>query len=157
MFRSEGTAVAPFDELTCELTYPHPFHPSAVVELEGLQVREKSFNRDRFHKFMEKYKAILFPAFQIQRALQTKVCGAAFWQRLAERRAALSPEIAYVSIAELLDSVSAQRECNILRLAAAYFARVGGCLLAGQDGAALRGRADSSRQLRRCLSFSRRG
>lgn len=77
---------------------------SAVVNLEELQAREKSFNRDRFHKFMDKYKAILFPAFQIQRALQTKVCGGAFWQRLAERRAAMSPDAAYISIAELLDS-----------------------------------------------------
>ena len=48
---------------------------------------------------MDKYKAIIFPAFQIQRALQTKVCGGAFWQRLAERRAAMCRHTAELGIA----------------------------------------------------------
>lgn len=53
---------------------------------------------------MMHHQAALLPAFQLQSAMQDKICGAAFWQEQTAKRAALSSEL-YVSIASMMDPV----------------------------------------------------
>eukprot|EP01032_Pedospumella_encystans_P011239 gene11240-13079_t len=75
---------------------------SAVSELLDLAECGKSLNAERCHSFLLKHKAVLFPAFQVQRVLQHKVCGVPFWEKKAEQRASLVPGL-YISTATILD------------------------------------------------------
>jgi len=70
--------------------------------------RKKTFTMDKFHTFMMKHQPVLFPAFQMQLAVQTKIIGTSYWQRQTEHRVKLSKlinEDTYVSIAKLVDKV----------------------------------------------------
>lgn len=43
-------------------------------------------SREQFHKFAAKHPALLFPAFQLQNALQKKIMGVRFWDAAARKR-----------------------------------------------------------------------
>lgn len=64
---------------------------------------------DKFHTFMMNHQAVLFPAFQMQLAVQNKIIGTSYWLKQTEQRVKLSKLInnnTYVSIAQLIDRVS---------------------------------------------------
>ncbi len=45
---------------------------------------------ERFAVFAQTHPALLYPAFILQSRLQSAVCGAAFWRRLADKRVVLA-------------------------------------------------------------------
>ena len=61
--------------------------PSRIsLELQQFEEKKQNFDAEKFHKFMLYHQAMLFPAFQMQQALQRKILGTSFWERQSERR-----------------------------------------------------------------------
>jgi len=58
---------------------------------------------DAFVAFARDNPALLFPAFEMQRKIQVKIMGEAFWRRVLERRIELTDDGAnFVSVKQLL-------------------------------------------------------
>lgn len=47
---------------------------------------KEPFKVDSFRRFVKTHQAMLFPAFQMQLALQRKFLGVSFWECIANRR-----------------------------------------------------------------------
>lgn len=60
------------------------------------------FDIQEFRKFVKTHQALLFPAFQMQFALQKKILGKGFWTNNAERRLRLS-DGNYISIQKFME------------------------------------------------------
>lgn len=59
---------------------------------------------EAFCKFAKNHNALLFPAFEMQTALQTATLGTAFWQHNSERRIEISKG-RFVPIGKLMELV----------------------------------------------------
>ena len=58
---------------------------------------------DQFAAFSKDNPALLFPAFEMQRKIQTKVMGESFWRKILERRIALTDDGSnFVSVKQIL-------------------------------------------------------
>jgi hypothetical protein len=67
------------------------------VEKDLRDIGDSPLNIDQFRMFAKSHQALLFPAFQMQSALQRKVLGYKFWEKNANRRIKFSNG-KYVSI-----------------------------------------------------------
>lgn len=63
------------------------------------------FKIDTFRIFVKTHRAMLFPAFQVQLALQRKFLGTAFWENNANRRMEICNG-KYVSVGTFISEVS---------------------------------------------------
>lgn len=82
-----------------------PYYLSAQAELDSFRTRNEKFNVYKFHRFMRNHQAMLYPAFQMQQALHTKIVGESFWEKQTARREARS-QGEYVSLAHFMLAVS---------------------------------------------------
>ena len=62
-------------------------------------------DKNEFVRFCMKRKALLFPAFQMQETLRTKIMGAAFWNEMSKRRGEIT-EHGKVDIMVVLNSIT---------------------------------------------------
>jgi hypothetical protein len=86
---------------------------SVANDLKALESSGQLMSVTQFRQFAKSHQALLFPAFQMQLALQLKVLGQGFWERNAQRRIKFS-DGQYVSIEKFILGV---RCMNILLLA----------------------------------------
>lgn len=63
------------------------------------------FNIDMFHAFVKSHPGFLFPAFQIQHMLQSKIIGTHYWSTASDKRIKLSNG-QYLRFSELLKMVN---------------------------------------------------
>lgn len=49
-------------------------------------IGDAQVNVDMFREFTRQHQALLFPAFNMQTALQTRILGCRFWSELAKKR-----------------------------------------------------------------------
>ena len=77
----------------------------ASAQLAQYEESKRKFNVEKFSIYMAHNQVLLFPAFNLQQALQRKVCGTGFWTKQTKRRHSLCGG-EYVSIAKLLVMVS---------------------------------------------------
>ena len=59
------------------------------------------FDLQKFVEFAKYHQNLLFPAFQLQFNLQTKVIGVKFWQKCSERRFEMTKG-KYVSLVDIM-------------------------------------------------------
>jgi len=80
---------------------------SFIKELSDIEKRSggASLRFEEFRVFTKNHPAMLFPAFQMQLALQQKVLGVRFWNYNANRRLQLAKGM-YISIDKFLEMVS---------------------------------------------------
>ena len=83
---------------------------SFIKELSDIEMRSggASLRFDEFRLFTKNHPAMLFPAFQMQLALQQKVLGVRFWNFNANRRLKLAKGI-YIPIDKFLEMVRRRR------------------------------------------------
>lgn len=73
-----------------------------AAELATFETRTKEpFKIDNFHKFIKNHQAMLFPAFQMQLALQRKFLGTSYWESNANRRMDLC-DGKYISVGKFI-------------------------------------------------------
>ena len=82
-----------------------PHHFRVIQELHDFERRKVVFNIDRFRTFAKNHQAMLFPAFQMMQALQRKILGISFWERLAGKRIKLSNG-KFLSVGQFIAAVS---------------------------------------------------
>jgi hypothetical protein len=68
---------------------------------------------EAFCKFAKNHNALLFPAFEMQTALQRSTLGTAFWQRNSERRIEISKG-RFVPIGKLMELVRLVNDDHLL-------------------------------------------
>jgi len=81
------------------------YYLSASAQLAQYEESKRKFNTEKFKIYMVHNQMLLFPAFNMQQALQRKVCGSGFWAKQTKRRHHLCNG-EYISIAKLLVMVS---------------------------------------------------
>jgi hypothetical protein len=86
---------------------------SVEKDLREIETAGEPLDIDQFRLFTKSHQALLFPAFQMQSALQRKVLGHSFWEKNAERRIKFSNG-QYVSIGNfiLMVCLAAKRLCS---------------------------------------------
>ena len=73
-----------------------------AAELATYETRNKEpFKIDNFHKFIKTHQAMLFPAFQMQLALQRKFLGTSYWESNSNRRMELC-DGKYISVGKFI-------------------------------------------------------
>ena len=70
-------------------------------ELKSFEDSFESFDIEHFQNFVFTHQNMLFPAFQMQLAIQRKVLGPSFWERIARRRMKMS-DGKYVSVGQFI-------------------------------------------------------
>lgn len=75
-----------------------------TAELKAFSDTMETFNVKRFHEYIKTHQAMLFPAFQMQLALQRKFLGVPYWEKSADKRIKLCKG-KYISIEKFLLSV----------------------------------------------------
>jgi hypothetical protein len=70
-----------------------------------LKALDDDLDVDAFVNFARTHHALLFPAFQMQSALQAKVLGVSFWENHANRRIEISKG-KFVPIARFMELVT---------------------------------------------------
>ena len=76
-----------------------------TAELQAFADNMETFNVKRFHEYIKTHQAMLFPAFQMQLALQRRFLGVSYWESNADKRIQLSKG-KYISVEKFLLSVS---------------------------------------------------
>jgi len=79
----------------------NPKAKAVAMELKKLDSKA-GMNIDSFKKFAKTHGALLFPVFQLQFHLRTKILGPKFWDSAAQRRIMLSKG-KYVTIHQLME------------------------------------------------------
>lgn len=79
----------------------HPSAKGVLTELLNI-CEQESVDITLFQDFVRKHPSLLFPAFQLQHALRTKILGESFWERASERRIRLS-EGRFVSVSKFME------------------------------------------------------
>jgi hypothetical protein len=74
------------------------------AELKKLDDK-KGLNIEVFRTFCRTHRNLLFPAFKLQRQLQSAVLGEAFWETASNRRVQMSKG-KYMKMADLMEIVS---------------------------------------------------
>ena len=76
----------------------------AAELLDHAQNFRDPFTVDTFRVFIKTHQALLFPAFQMQQALQRKFLGTAFWESNADRRMEICNG-KYISVGDFISEV----------------------------------------------------
>lgn len=74
-------------------------------DLNAVESSGELFTIEQYRLFVRTHQALLFPAFQMQLALQRKILGVRFWERNAERRLKFSNG-KYISVGNFILMVS---------------------------------------------------
>ena len=80
---------------------------SVANDLAAIEKSGKTFNIEEYRLFVRTHQALLFPAFQMQLALQRKVLGVRFWENNANKRLKFSNG-KYISVGNFILMVSKQ-------------------------------------------------
>ena len=83
----------------------------AAELLEHAKNFRDPFTIDTFRAFVKTHQALLFPAFQMQLALQRKFLGTAFWEKNADRRMEICNG-KYISVGAFIAEVSSVERAN---------------------------------------------
>jgi hypothetical protein len=90
------------------------FLRSVLAEVRKIE-KGGSFTIQKFVEFAKYHQNMLFPAFQLQLNLQTKVIGTKFWKKCSQRRIEISKG-KFVTLVQLMELVM----CLLRHLAKSY-------------------------------------
>lgn len=74
---------------------------SVAADLKQIENSGQLLNIDQYRQFVKTHQALLFPAFQMQLALQRRILGVRFWERNANKRLKFSNG-KYISIGNFI-------------------------------------------------------
>jgi hypothetical protein len=90
------------------LSLVYVFHPLFCCRVANdLKSTHEKLNVEAFCSFVRLHHGLLFPAFQLQVALQEHVLGRSFWEKQARRRERLSAG-KYMTLMDFLEQVQLQ-------------------------------------------------